>query len=318
MRPDTSLVLGDFEFASTEIPERIAFGGEQRLVTHELVGGQRIVDAMGRSDMPLEWSGYFLGQNALSRARYLDNLRVAGKELLLQWSELSYFVVVQSFHCTFERAYKLPYSISCIVVEDATSPVRTISPNGLDEAIAADMTAASGLAASIGDSTLSGLIGALDTAISAVSSIATAAQSTINSILTPLAAVVQRVNILIAQTGNVISNVATIGGILPNNPVAQQVQGMLNQVTAMNNAPVLYQLQAIAGRMGSNLASVGTSANTVTQAGGTLFDVAAQQYGDATAWPSIARANKLTDPQLTGVNTLIIPNNPMSGGVLNA
>ena len=318
MKPDTILVLGGFEFAGFEIPERIPFGGDQRLVTHELVGGQRVIDAMGRSDAPLEWSGFFIGQNALERARYLDNLRVAGQELPLTWSEFSYYVVVQSFRCSFERSYKLPYSITCMVVRDATSPVTTIAAAGFDEAIQQDMTSATDLGTTIGDSTLTGLLGTLDTAIQAVSSFATAAQSTINSVLTPLAAVMQRVNILIAQTGNTIGNVTTLGGILPNNPVAQQAQSLLNQVTAMNNAPVLYQLQAIAGRMGSNLASIGSSANTVTQAGGNLFDVAAQQYGDATAWASIAAANKLADPQLTGVNTLTIPSNPVSGGVLSA
>ena len=318
MKPDTSLILGDFIFARFEIPEKIGFGGDQKLTVHELVGGQRVVDAMGRSDAPLEWSGILTGPAALERARYLDNLRVAGKELLLTWSEFSYFVIVQSFRCSFERAYKLPYSITCIVVEDATSPIKTITYSGVDEAMREDMTSATTLGDSIGDIELSGLLATLDTAIQTVSSFATAAQSTINSVLTPLAAVVQRVNILIAQTGNTIGNVTTLGGILPNNPVAQQAQSLLNQVTAMNNAPVLYQLQAIAGRMGSNLASIGSSANTVTQAGGNLFDVAAQQYGDATAWASIAAANKLADPQLTGVNTLTIPSNPVSGGVLSA
>lgn len=316
MKPDTSLVLGDFEFARFEIPERIQFGGDQKLVTHELVGGQRVVDAMGRSDMPLEWSGVFMGQNALERARYLDGLRVAGKELLLTWSEFSYFVVVQSFRCTFERAYKLPYSITCLVVENATSPVTVVASPGMDEALRDDMTRAGSLGSLIGDGALSGLLATLDTAIAAVSSFATAAQSTINSVLIPLAAVTQRVNILIGQTGNTISNVATLGGVLPNTPIARQASGLLDQVAAMRSMPVLYELQAVTGRMGSNLSSGGASANTVTQAGGTLFDVAAKAYGDATAWTGIAQANSLTDPQLAGVNTLTIPANPATGGVL--
>lgn len=315
MKPDTVLVLGDFEFAGFEIPERIPFGGDQKLVTHELVGGQRVVDAMGRSDAPLEWSGFFIGQNALERARFLEGLRVAGQELLLTWSEFSYYVVIQSFRCTFERSYKLPYSITCVVVRDATSPVKTIAPPGFDEAISADMASATDLGTTIGDGTLTGLLGTLDTAIQAVSSFATAAQSTINSVLTPLAAVVQRVNILIAQTGNTIGNVTTLGGILPGNPVAQSAASLMGQVTAMTQMGPLYQLQAIAGRMGSNLASIGKGVNTVTQAGGTLFDVAAQQYGDATAWAGIAQANNLADPQLAGINTLTIPPNPTPGGV---
>src|SRR5574340_667586 len=262
MTPDTTLVLGDFQFASVEIPERIVFGGDQKLVTHELVGGQRIIDAMGRSDMPLEWSGMLLGVNALERARYLDGLRVAGKELLLTWSEFSYFVVVQSFRCTFERSYKLPYSITCIVVEDATSPVKAIASPGIDEAIQDDMTAAATLGASIGDAELSGLLGTLDTAISAVSSFATAANSVIQSVLQPLAAVQTRVNILLGSVGNVVTNVGTLGGILPNNPISTQATKLLGQVTAMQQLPILLNLQAVTGRMIGNLGTVGSGVKT--------------------------------------------------------
>ncbi len=103
MRPDTVLTLGDFEFAAYEIPEKISFGGSQHLTTHELIGGARVIDAMGRSDMPIAWSGVFDGENALERARYLDGLRIAGKSLKLTWSELSYQVIVAEL----ERAYEL-------------------------------------------------------------------------------------------------------------------------------------------------------------------------------------------------------------------
>lgn len=318
MKPDTSLILGDFIFARFEIPEKIGFGGDQKLVVHELVGGQRVVDAMGRSDAPLEWSGILTGPAALERARYLDNLRVAGKELLLTWSEFSYFVIVQSFRCSFERAYKLPYSITCIVVEDATSPVKTIAYSGVDEAMREDMTSATTLGDSIGDIELSGLLATLDTAIAAVSSFATAAQSTIQSVLQPLAAVQTRVGILLESVGNTVTNVTTLGGILPNNPVSQQATKLLGQVNAMQQLPVLYNLRAVTGRMVGNLGTVGSGVKTLSLAGGNLFEVAANEYGDATAWTGIAQANDLTDPQLDGVNTLTIPTNPTTGGVLTA
>jgi nucleoid-associated protein YgaU len=41
--------------------------------------------------------------------------------------------------------------------------------------------------------------------------------------------------------------------------------------------------------------------------GGNLFAIAAKYLNDATQWIRIARANNLSDPVLTGVNTLIIP-----------
>ncbi len=58
-------------------------------------------------------------------------------------------------------------------------------------------------------------------------------------------------------------------------------------------------------------------ATTLTQVGGTLFGVAAQQYGDFTGWWLIAKANGLSDPWLSGVNVLTIPDwNPaLTGGL---
>jgi len=46
---------------------------------------------------------------------------------------------------------------------------------------------------------------------------------------------------------------------------------------------------------------------TITQAGGDLFHIAARYLGDATQWIRIAQLNGLTDPVLVGLNTLKIP-----------
>ena len=54
---------------------------------------------------------------------------------------------------------------------------------------------------------------------------------------------------------------------------------------------------------------------TITVTGGNLFQVAAQQLGDATQWIRIAQANGLSDPILTGMVTLNIPaTDPAAGG----
>jgi nucleoid-associated protein YgaU len=54
---------------------------------------------------------------------------------------------------------------------------------------------------------------------------------------------------------------------------------------------------------------------TVTVAGGNLYQIAAQQLGDATQWIRIAQLNKISDPVLLGVTTLLIPVvNPQAGG----
>jgi len=58
---------------------------------------------------------------------------------------------------------------------------------------------------------------------------------------------------------------------------------------------------------------------TMTIAGGNLFQLAATQLGDATQWIRIAQLNNLSDPMLSGVVTLLIPDpNPNAGGGIAA
>jgi nucleoid-associated protein YgaU len=53
---------------------------------------------------------------------------------------------------------------------------------------------------------------------------------------------------------------------------------------------------------------------SVTVAGGNLFQIAAQELGDATQWIRIAQLNSITDPNLSGVTTLVIPNQNSNAG----
>ncbi len=54
---------------------------------------------------------------------------------------------------------------------------------------------------------------------------------------------------------------------------------------------------------------------TITVAGGDLFHIAAEQLGDATQWIRIAQLNNLSDPMLSGVVTLELPDvDPNAGG----
>jgi hypothetical protein len=54
---------------------------------------------------------------------------------------------------------------------------------------------------------------------------------------------------------------------------------------------------------------------TRTTAGGNLFRIAAEQLADATQWLRIAQLNGLSDPMLTGLVTLEIPDqDPNAGG----
>lgn len=316
---DLALFLGDFEFQEEEIPERIAIGGEQRLVTRELVGGLKQVHAMGASSDPIQWTGWLRGPDALERGRYLDTLRSQGNQLTLVWSEFVYTVVIHRFTADFERYYQLPYTIVLEVVDDLSQPVRSLSSPSIDSLISGDMLSAGGLVEKLGMPSITSLYGDVQSAIGAVSSFANAAQSTLNSVLQPIAALRNEALTLAATVNNTLVNVTTVGGILPNNPIAQQVQKISSQIVATQQLPMLIALDRTMGRVQGNIGSIYNSAKRQTVAGANLMDMASKIYGDAMAWTGIAKANGVTDPQISGAAELTIPPTAdQSGGVLNS
>lgn len=324
--PDTIVKLGDFEFRDYEVPRSISFGGAQRLAVHELVGGTRVVDAMGRQDHPLEWQGRFQGQDATPRARYLDFLRIQGKPLELTWWEFRYRVVIAEYEAEFERFYQIPYRIRCVVVEDLASPTRASTLDSIDSAIRDGVTQSKSFIEQLSDgirSTVEAVMAPVEAAISVVNDIANASQAVISSILTPLADAQQTVQQLIASVGNTVQNVTTVGGLFPNSPLARNANNLIQEAIAITDLANLTQLNGVLGGMNTNLNTlrgVGSgleAVNTVTTAAGNLFGLAGRLYGDATRWTGLAEANGLTDPQLEGVNTLNVPANTQdSGGIL--
>ncbi len=80
----------------------------------------------------------------------------------------------------------------------------------------------------------------------------------------------------------------------------------------MTRLPALYNLGSVLERVNKNVRT-GQTANgvkSVTLSGGNLYQVAADNYGDARYWESLATVNNLTDPQLTGINTIVVPTTP--------
>lgn len=317
MTQAVTLTLGDFTFQDSEIPERIPFGGEQSIVKHDLVGGGRVLQAMGGFDAPLEWSGWFRGASAVSRAKALDAMRAKGAPMLLTWGEFRYWVVIESFRPDYEHAYRIPYRIVCQPSINYGAPGADAPGSSLDDSIMSCTREASALTDSIGDGKLSGLMGDLKDAVSAVSSFATAAQAEISAVLLPVAQMQTQIGILLASAGNTLQSVATVGGILPNNPIAKQVASLNGQLSAMQQQRDLVQLRNVVGRIGAG-ASLGDASQSLTVAGGNLFSIASKVYGDATAWAGIAQANGITDPKISGIQTIKLPATAGdSGGVLS-
>jgi hypothetical protein len=162
---DLTLTLGNITFSDLEVPERMPWGGEQQLVIHKHVGGARTIDAMGPDEAPIEWSGWFLGPNAVARAQTVDAMRISGLPQTLTWSGFTYQVIVRSFQPVFERFYQIPYRIVCEVIQNNTQPITSSATPPIDQSIDDDNAAADSLVISIGDSPLSVLMAVVDSLI---------------------------------------------------------------------------------------------------------------------------------------------------------
>lgn len=316
---DTTLVLGSVTFGGFERPTSLPFGGEQRTVAHELIGGGRVIDAMGRSDRPIEWGGWFIGNDAVNRAQQLDAMRIAGAAQSLTWDKFSYQVIVRSFLAEYQRAYQVPYRITCEVIADNTQPVGTPASAPIDQAINSDAALAALQAQAIADQQLAALVQTMQIAVSAVTSFATAPRSTINSITQGVLASQTRAGALIAQTTAAIGTPSSFGGVTVGGSGSASAAALITQTSQVFTLNNLNNIQGTLGRISANLASANSSPNTIAVAGGNLYRIAERQYSDATAWTAIARANGLTDPFVEGSQILVIPPQPdQSGGILNA
>lgn len=310
MQPDTNLKLGDFTFQDTEVPELIAFGGTQMSADHFLVGGIRVLDSMGAKERDLEWKGLSRGNTAVDRMQYLDFLRSQGKTQKLLWGKLSFLVLIDDFAPVYERFYQVPYVIRCKVVQNLSRPVTTAPNTGIDSALSGDVSTAGTLVTQIGDSVLAGLWATFGGAFSSVVTFAAAAASVVTAVATPLLAVQTQVAVLQASAAATLIGAGTIGAVTAGFSVAGAIAGVRAAASACAQIAALGQLSGYLGRISANLGSISGSAATITVAGGDLFQIASQQYGKAQAWTTIANANGLSDPQLNGIETLAVPDQP--------
>lgn len=155
MTDSVTVTLEGIAFDGFEVPEAMPFGGDQALAVHKLIGGQRVIDAMGRDDAPIEWTARFIGSDAVSRAKAIDAIRIGGAAVSLTWSSFSYTVVVKSFRPMYHAENWLDYSLTCEVVSDDASPSASSETPSLDSQMKDDAASATALGKDVNDPALS-------------------------------------------------------------------------------------------------------------------------------------------------------------------
>ena len=230
------VTLGPVQFQGLEVPERLPVGGKQALAVFTLPGGQRVVQAMGRDDDPIQWTGYLSGSNAESRMQMLDSLRQSGQEIQLAFGQSSFQVVVSDFSASYERSNWIPYSIAVVVVQDNAAQFATAQPSLLDS-LNADLSTA------LGSTTQAGLTAAqtavnMAGALGLNSSAWTGAISALNQ----------------AQTGLISAQNAASGNIGAITAAGQTTGNMLGVI----------QVADAAGGLNAALGDAQTLANTTS------------------------------------------------------
>ncbi len=147
--PDVALLLGPIVFHDFEVPSGITFGGRQRIGLHRLPGGGRIIDALGRDDAQISFSGIFAGADATLRARTLDELRVAGMPLPLTWDVFFYTVMITDFRADYRSGWWIPYRIVCTGLQDEASTLFEQAASLVTTSLS-DISAAAGYASDAG------------------------------------------------------------------------------------------------------------------------------------------------------------------------
>lgn len=141
---DVVLSLGNVAFRDMEVPEKIRFGGRQRLAVQNIIGGGRVVGALGLDDGEISFSG----QDAAARAQLLDIARAQGSEMPLVWGGFYYLVIISSFVAEYRRPNLIPFALTCVVVSDPLADVAAALPAAT--LIGNDIAAATGFSGQAG------------------------------------------------------------------------------------------------------------------------------------------------------------------------
>ncbi len=183
------LTLGGVPFQDMEVPEKISFGGQQRVAVQNLIGGGRVVAALGIDDGKISFSGIFYGADAVARAQMLDAARAAGLAVPLVWDSFYYTVIIADFTAEYRKPNFIPFSVGCVAVSDPLAALAALAMSAVN-LVANDLTAATAFSVQAGLS----LAGVNATSLGGFSSVQNALGAAIGSGGTALTSAVSVLN----------------------------------------------------------------------------------------------------------------------------
>lgn len=252
------LTLGPVLFYGMEVPDKIThIGGDHALVVHKLVGGNRVVDAMGRDDADIQWSGRFRASSAEVRAKLVDFLRIQGQALDLTWSIFRYQVIIKSFVAEYTNPNEIPYTISCTVVQDYTSPLLT-TLLGIDALIGTDLNALLQVATALNIPGVTKAVSAVSSAMGEVQTLEGATSTVISGVQSVVSVAATAVDVNITNHNSAVAASGNVAGVTAGGSPATIANGLTSQAASFNALGQLYQAKAMLGRMTVNLTNIGS------------------------------------------------------------
>lgn len=292
--PFTPLILDTFVFddAQLETPESYGdLGGTQSVEQHDFPGGTRTQKSYGYFPAAQKWRAKFHGSNASDRAEGVKRILVAGTEIRLQYGPRSWLGRLVRFSPTARHSWLFEYELEFWPRLDYGAPGPTLPPViNLGTVLALHILSLQGLLTS-------GLSGSF------------AFQAVAIAIGGPIGFLLSQVQDSLAAAGGIIGNISS---------ASQQAifQSSLKALAACapyqtSADPTLSSPASDAAARIQAIQTIMTAATppvaTIRTVNPNLVVLAAQYYGDAAAWRTIAAANGLSDPQPTGSFNLTIP-----------
>ncbi|MDE3023358.1 MAG: hypothetical protein KGI54_16165 [Pseudomonadota bacterium] len=232
------VTLGPVQFQGLEVPEKLPLGGKQAMAVFTMPGGQRIIQAMGRDDDPIAWTGYLSGASAESRMQLLDSIRQSGQEIQLAFGQSSFQVVVSSFTASYERQNWIPYSIMVTVLQDNAAQFAQAQPSLLDS-INGDLNNSLGFDVAASAETL---IGNAQTAVNVAGALGlnsgawTGAISSLNAAQTSLISLQNTSSGSLASVASAAETTGNILGVSQISTAASALNAALGNAQTMANA----------------------------------------------------------------------------------
>ena len=328
LRSNTALQLGDVFFLNWEVPERIErFGGYQKLVVHDMPGGERDVQKFGYYPPDIiRWSGVFNVDPEIgtidSRMSILEQMVQLGDPITLSFSRFSYEVVIHDFIPTPTLETWIPYTIELVPVRDLN---RLPGPPTAPGSTAEVTQVAQGMGNAPG-SPLPQPIPEPSTGFQAPivagpsilppgppPSIPTAPGVALSDELTEF----QRdlfSQLQSSTNGNVSSIPDSIRrGLVEDGDLIRDQLAPLIAGSDTGLAAFASQTDAGIGIINNQLVGPTTTLAEVNTVNPNLMELAQEYFGDASQWPAIANyntdaaGNKITTPNPVGTLTIKIP-----------